>query len=96
MKVPTMIQGPLVKDDNKLSSDWQNLFDQLLQELQQNFGDLGLVTPTLSSDPDSVSPPITGGQFAAIEDRPFKPCLAYDSFTDQLKFRKKSGFVVIV
>ena len=96
MKVPTMLQDPLVGKDGKLSPNWQVTLDQLLQELQQNFGDLGIGIPPLSSDPDSVIPPTTGGQLGLIEKRPYKPVLVYDSFTDELKFRKPSGFVVIV
>lgn len=96
MKVPTMLQDPLVGKDGKLSPNWQVTFDQLLQELQQNFGDLGVGIPPLSSDPDSVVPAIPGGQLALVEQRPYKPVLIYDTFTNELKFRKPSGFVVVV
>lgn len=96
MKVPTMIQDKVIDRDGTFYPTWQITFDQLFQELQQNFGDLGIVVPTLSSDPNSVIPPFPGGQIGLVEQMPFKPALLYDSFTDQLKFRKTTGFVVIV
>ncbi len=96
MKSPLMIADRLVDKDGYLSTSWQMTFDQLLGQLNQNFGESGCVIPSLSSDPDSVIPSTTGGQIGLIEDKAKNGTLIYDSFTNELKLKKPGGFVVII
>lgn len=104
MNIPDFIQSPvgnLEKDFNNnqvinLSSEWQFWFDQLITELQNNVGQEGFTISNLSSDPSSVNPPKSGGQVGIVESGASLGTIIYDTFTNQLKVKKPSGFVVIV
>lgn len=52
--VPTMLRERLVDDEGFLSPAWQNLFEQLLQNMQQAVSDEGFLIPSLSSSDISV------------------------------------------
>ena len=91
-----MIADKIVDKDGYLSTSWQMTIDQLLGQINENFGESGCVIPSLSSDPNSVTPPTTGGQIGLIEGKAKNGTLIYDSFTNELKVKKPSGFVVII
>jgi hypothetical protein len=104
MNVPDFIQEPIGEISPGLDGNptvyfhtaWQYWFDQLINELQINLGPEGFVVPSLSSDPNSVFPPTTGGQIGIVENGALTGTLIYDTFTNQLKLKKPTGFVVVV
>lgn len=49
MIIPTFVQERLVDDQGFLTKPWQSLFEQLLQNMQQNLSEMGIVTPSQDS-----------------------------------------------
>ena len=97
MNIPNFENTQVVDDEKYFTDNWQLLMQQLFTELQTNAGNEGLVVPTLSSDPNSVSPPAVGGQLAQIQTTAQNGTLVYDTFTNELKVRLNDGtFHVIV
>lgn len=64
INVPT---DKLVDKDGNTTKPWDNYFDQSTQQMQQSLSNEGFWIPSVSSDPNSVSPPTTGGQLAQLE-----------------------------
>jgi hypothetical protein len=50
-----------------LTEMWQLILQNLITELQTGVGQEGFEISNVSSDPNSVSPPTTGGQLAIIQ-----------------------------
>lgn len=49
MNVPNFVQDKLVDSNGNLSDSWQLVITQLLTELQKNFSNEGLVSPSQSA-----------------------------------------------
>lgn len=91
MIVPTLnvLQHPVIGQNGLMTPQWQLFMTQLIQQLQINFSNEGIVVPTLSSDPASVTPAESGGQIGQLESNQYvqNGTLIYDEFTNQLKVR---------
>ena len=67
MIVPTYVQEKIV-DDQGMPTDGFTLFIQnLIQNMQLSLSDEGYLIPPISSDDNSVTPPIAGGQLAVLQ-----------------------------
>ena len=68
MIIPNYVDIPIVDPKTGLVSDeWKVILQQLLSQLQKNVGTEGFVIPSISSDPNSVSPPAAGGQLLQLQ-----------------------------
>ena len=66
MNIPTYVYDRPVQDDLYFTRTWQLLFENLLQNMQGALGPMGFAITTVSSDPNSVSPPTAGGQLEKV------------------------------
>jgi len=100
MMIPSYVDIPVIDiQTGKLTDEWKVIIQQLLQQLQINAGTEGLVSPTLSSDINSVTPPTVGGEIGLLEasGNVQNGTLIYDVFTDNLKVKLSDGtFHVVV
>jgi hypothetical protein len=62
-----MIKEAFVDEKGHLTEAAKNLMEQLLQNMQQNLSNEGLVSPGVSSAANSVDPPQAGGQLGIIQ-----------------------------
>lgn len=67
MNIPNFENIQFIGKGGFLTESYQNIMQQLFTELQKNIGTEGFVISPVSSDPNSVSPPTTGGQLAIIQ-----------------------------
>lgn len=67
MQIPTFTQSPVVKEDGNFTDSWATNIKQLLQNMQQDLSNEGFKIPSVSSDPNSVTPPTAGGQLLQIQ-----------------------------
>ena len=89
MKIPTFTRQVFIDKDGYLSPPFQQFFDVLIQQMQKNLSDDGVVIPSLTTqDINNVS--------SLSNDNP-KPngTLWYDRDTNELKL-KKNGVVVVI
>ena len=49
MDIPSYIPMKVVDEDGNLTSEWSNLFNQLISQLQLNLGNEGYVLPELTT-----------------------------------------------
>ncbi len=83
MNIPSLPINALVETDGPrkgyLTDTWFQFFNQLITILQTNAGNLGIVMPSVSSDPDSVTPSAPDGQLGQLQ-ATFNPTTASDKF----------------
>ena len=67
MNIPNFENIQFVDRDLYLTDNYQNILQQLFTQLQNGVGQEGFQVSNVSSDPNSVTPPTTGGQVARIQ-----------------------------
>ena len=67
MNIPNFENIQFVDRDLFLTDSYQNILQQLFSELQSGVGKEGFEISVISSDPNSLTPPQTGGQLARIQ-----------------------------
>ncbi len=80
MNTPNYTHTALVDKNGNITPEWRVLITQLLQELQINFGDNGLVVPQQTTT-----------NITTLEPDSKNGTLLYDSDTDELKVRLNDG-----
>jgi len=80
MRVPNYINDRIVTPEGKLVEEWQVVISQLLEELQINFSNEGLVPPSQSV-----------GNIAIIADGAKSGTLIFDEANNQLLVRLNDG-----
>ena len=64
VNVPTQ---EIADKEGVVTPPWGNFFYQTTQQMQLCLSEEGFLIPSVSSDPNSVTPPATGGQIAQLE-----------------------------
>ncbi len=68
MIVPNYVQEQIVDKEGFPTQNFSSFFINLLQGMQISISDEGYLVPSVSSDPNSVTPiPTTGGQLAQLQ-----------------------------
>lgn len=67
MNIPNFENIQFVERGGFLTDSYQNILQQLFTALQRGVGQEGFEISQISSDPNSVNPPATGGQLVAIQ-----------------------------
>ncbi len=102
MIVPNFVDVKVVNEDGTFTDEWRNIMQTLLQSAQLNLGNEGYVVPTVSSDPNSVTPPTSGGQLLQVQNNIITvngvssyTCkfgtIIYDSFDNKGKIALNNG-----
>lgn len=84
MNVPNYIHDRLVNKEGLLTEEWQVLIGQLLEELQTNFSNEGLVAPSQ-----------TTANINIIQPKALAGTLIYDTDTNQLMVNIDGTFKAI-
>ena len=66
MIVPNYSQEKIVNEDGTPTENFSSFMRNMLQNMQLSLSDEGFWVPSVSSDPNSVDPPQTGGQLAIV------------------------------
>ena len=67
MNIPQYLQEALIKEDGYPTDAFSDFLRSLLQGMQLSISDEGYLIPSVSSDPNSVMPPTTGGQLLQLQ-----------------------------
>lgn len=84
MKIPSVLEHPLVDKDGNLTQPWKLAFAQLLTQLQKNLSDEGFVIPQQSSANISI-----------LNNAKSTGALIYDADTHELKINLNGIFKTI-
>lgn len=89
MKIPPFTRQVFTEKSGFLSSPFQYFFDVLVQQMQENLSDDGLVVPSLTTQEiNDVADPTNDNSMP-------NGTLWYDTDTNELKL-KKNGVVVVI
>lgn len=67
MNIPNFQNTQFVERSGYLTANWQLILEQLFLNLVNNVGPYGYVISPISSDPNSVTPPTSGGQLLVLQ-----------------------------
>lgn len=68
MNVPNFLPEQVIDKNGYWAEPWKSLMEQLLQNMQTDLGNEGFKIPSISSNPDSVSPSAANGQLQQVQD----------------------------
>lgn len=83
MNIPNFLNINIAQQDGSFSDEWNLNFQQLFQELQNNFGATGCVVPSMETSNINQLQNVVNGT------------LIYDSTIDELKLRQGGVFKIV-
>lgn len=67
MIIPVFVEDKPVDKTGDWNPSWKGVWEHLFQNMQISIGQEGYLIPSISSDPNSVTPPTSGGQLLQVQ-----------------------------